>query len=167
MTAFHHAVHQLGCLDIRRRRRDEDPSAGISNHLRGDSRSRRVSSSCHIPKQALTVTQEADAVSTPANCSGFGPLTQLSPIVSCFVPSLAIGCPFRISVHSWNPPTPSAGMKLGVQETRPFAIEAAVFIDGARVTYDVLTSRAMSSVYLQRWIIGLQSLSRITVGLRL
>lgn len=41
-------------------------------------------------------------------------------------------------------------MKLGVQENRPFAIEAAVFIDGARVTYDVLTSSAVSSFYLQR-----------------
>ena len=26
------------------------------------------------------------------------------PVMNCWIPSLATGTPFRISVHSWNPP---------------------------------------------------------------
>ena len=52
------------------------------------------------------------------------------PTVTSFVPSLSAGAPFRVSVHSWHDPEPSAYTKSRTKHVDDIMFEARVFIDG-------------------------------------
>ena len=53
-----------------------------------------------------------------------------TPILTCFVSSLAAGTPFRVSIHSWERPAPSSLLKSRKGEDEPIAFEARVYVDG-------------------------------------
>lgn len=52
------------------------------------------------------------------------------PTVTSFVPSLPAGAPFRVSVHSWHDPEPSAYTKSRTKLVDDIMFEARVFVDG-------------------------------------
>ncbi|ESZ99513.1 hypothetical protein SBOR_0078 [Sclerotinia borealis F-4128] len=55
----------------------------------------------------------------------------LLPTVTCFVPSLAAGEPFRISIHSWQNPEASRYMhQISSRHAEHVMFEARVFVDG-------------------------------------
>jgi hypothetical protein len=55
------------------------------------------------------------------------------PIVTCFVPSLAAGAPFQVSVHSWREPEISQFTRSYSKHVEVVQFEARVFIDGHMV----------------------------------
>ena len=59
------------------------------------------------------------------------------PTVNCFVPSLAPGTPFQISIHSWNTPTISQFTKSYSKHVNDVKFETRLFIDGRLVAYVV------------------------------
>jgi hypothetical protein len=54
----------------------------------------------------------------------------LLPTVTSFVPSLTIGAPFRISIHSWQNPDVSRYIRLLRKPSDQIIFEARLFIDG-------------------------------------
>lgn len=54
-----------------------------------------------------------------------------TPILTCFVPSLSAGTPFRISIHSWEKPSASTILKSRKAHDEPIAFEARVYVDGS------------------------------------
>lgn len=55
----------------------------------------------------------------------------LLPTVTCFVPSLAAGEPFRISIHSWQNPEASRYIhQISSRHAEHVMFEARVFVDG-------------------------------------
>ncbi|PHH93068.1 hypothetical protein CDD83_1353 [Cordyceps sp. RAO-2017] len=61
------------------------------------------------------------------------------PTVCCFVPSLAAGAPFQISIHSWyTPPSVSQYAKSYSNFPETVTFEARLFIDGRLVASTVL-----------------------------
>ncbi|PHH76432.1 hypothetical protein CDD80_1541 [Ophiocordyceps camponoti-rufipedis] len=52
------------------------------------------------------------------------------PTVCCFVPSLAAGAPFKVSIHSWSPPSTSQYTKSYGKIADNVKFEARLFIDG-------------------------------------
>lgn len=57
------------------------------------------------------------------------------PILTCFVPSLAPGAPFRVSIHSWVKPTGSAILKSYMTLDETIAFEARIYLDGLHHGY--------------------------------
>lgn len=55
------------------------------------------------------------------------------PTICCFIPSLASGTPFQISIHSWSAPTVSQFTKCFSKYGDSAYFEARVFIDGQLV----------------------------------
>lgn len=59
-----------------------------------------------------------------------------SPTLTCFVPNLQNGHPFRVSLHSWEPPVPTRTTKaLAATQNRVAYFEARVLLDGLCVAY--------------------------------
>lgn len=54
-----------------------------------------------------------------------------TPILTCFVSSLPAGTSFRISIHSWDQPTPSTILKSRKAEDEPVAFQTRVYVDGS------------------------------------
>lgn len=55
----------------------------------------------------------------------------LMPTVTCFIPSLAAGEPFRISIHSWQNPEASRYVQyISNRNADHVMFEARVFVDG-------------------------------------
>ncbi|KAL8838383.1 MAG: hypothetical protein Q9170_002143 [Blastenia crenularia] len=57
------------------------------------------------------------------------------PIVTCFVPNLPHGCPFRVSLHSWLEPEVSRGTQALTTPDDCVFFEARVLLDGAYAGY--------------------------------
>lgn len=57
------------------------------------------------------------------------------PTVTCFVPSMASGTPFQISIHSWFGPTVSQYTKSYSKYADTVKFEARLFIDGRLAAY--------------------------------
>jgi hypothetical protein len=57
------------------------------------------------------------------------------PTVCGFIPSLASGTPFQISIHSWSAPSVSQFTKCYSKYGDIAIFEARVFIDGQLVAY--------------------------------
>lgn len=55
--------------------------------------------------------------------------------MTCFVPALRQGQPFRMSIHSWESPEPSPFLKEYSRHADQVVFEAAVFIDGKKAGY--------------------------------
>lgn len=55
------------------------------------------------------------------------------PTVACFVPNLHHGCPFRVSLHSWQPPVASRATKTIAPLDAMVYFEARVLLDGVCV----------------------------------
>ncbi|RDA91100.1 hypothetical protein CP533_6698 [Ophiocordyceps camponoti-saundersi (nom. inval.)] len=60
------------------------------------------------------------------------------PTVCCFVPSLAAGSPFRVSIHSWSQPTASQYTKSYTKFPEKVKFEARLFIDGRLIASTAL-----------------------------
>ena len=71
----------------------------------------------------------------PVQPSYFSAMTRPVPIVSCYLPSLTIGCPFRVSIHSWDAPKATAATKSMAHDENMAVFEAKVLIDGTCVAY--------------------------------
>lgn len=56
------------------------------------------------------------------------------PIVACFIANLPDGSPFRVSLHSWERPSPSQSLQNPLQHGKSLCFEARVFIDGVCVS---------------------------------
>lgn len=52
------------------------------------------------------------------------------PIVTCFVPALQHGCPFRVSLHTWGEPEVSHGTQALTSPEDSVFFEARVLLDG-------------------------------------
>jgi hypothetical protein len=52
------------------------------------------------------------------------------PILTSFIPSLARGTAFRVSIHNWDKPKPSRLIESMMQPDDVLLYEARVFIDG-------------------------------------
>lgn len=52
------------------------------------------------------------------------------PILTTFIPSLARGTAFRISIHNWDKPKPSRLIESMMQPDDVLLYEARVFVDG-------------------------------------
>lgn len=59
------------------------------------------------------------------------------PIITCFVPNLPHGCPFRVSLHSWHEPEISRATQALTSPEECVLFEARVFLDGEYVRYGV------------------------------
>ena len=57
------------------------------------------------------------------------------PALTCFIPSLPAGFPFRISIHCWDPPVPSRSTMDLANGNAMVIFEARVLIDGVCVSY--------------------------------
>ncbi|KAL8729641.1 MAG: hypothetical protein Q9166_004590 [cf. Caloplaca sp. 2 TL-2023] len=68
--------------------------------------------------------------STPSNLSANPVAQRQLPIVTCFVPSLEYGCPFRVSLHSWQEPEASRGTLALTSPKDGVFFEARVLLDG-------------------------------------
>lgn len=55
------------------------------------------------------------------------------PTVACFVPGLKQGSPFRISLHSWEPPVATRSTKAITPKESTAYFEARVLLDGSCV----------------------------------
>lgn len=55
---------------------------------------------------------------------------RLMPTVACFIPNLAHGIPFRISLHSWEPPAATHATKALAIHGSTICFEARVLLDG-------------------------------------
>ena len=60
-------------------------------------------------------------------------LPRQMPTVACFVTSLPGGCPFRVSIHSWEPPIASKSTQIITQQGHAVYFEARILIDGVCV----------------------------------
>lgn len=66
----------------------------------------------------------------------------LLPTVTCFIPSLAAGEPFRISIHSWQNPEASRYIhQIDSRHAEHVMFEARVFVDGRIAGWDFIISR--------------------------
>jgi hypothetical protein len=70
-----------------------------------------------------------------------GPVVGL-PTMTCFIPSLEAGTPFRVSLHSWTDPEIVWRESLGAFVDGPCCVlfEARLLIDGQIVSYVALLS---------------------------
>ncbi|KAI8723081.1 hypothetical protein NCS52_00163100 [Fusarium sp. LHS14.1] len=84
---------------------------------------------CGIPFREFGVTCEVVQDAEFAHIHGICGL----PTVNCFVPSLAPGTPFQISIHSWNTPTISQFTKSYSKHVNDVKFETRLFIDGRLV----------------------------------
>ncbi|RSL74442.1 hypothetical protein CEP53_000317 [Fusarium sp. AF-6] len=84
---------------------------------------------CGIPFREFGVTCQVVQDAEFANLHGISGL----PTVNCFVPSLAPGAPFQISIHSWNMPTISQFTKSYSKHVNDVKFETRLFIDGRLV----------------------------------
>ncbi|WAO84898.1 Hypothetical protein NCS54_00212800 [Fusarium falciforme] len=84
---------------------------------------------CGIPFREFGVTCEVVQDTEFAHIHGICGL----PTVNCFVPSLAPGAPFQISIHSWNTPTISQFTKSYSNHVNDVKFETRLFIDGRLV----------------------------------
>ena len=58
------------------------------------------------------------------------------PIVTCFVPNLPHGCPFRVSLHCWpEQPEVSRGTQALTSSKDSVFFETRVLLDGVHVGY--------------------------------
>lgn len=71
------------------------------------------------------------------------------PTVCCFIPSLAPGAPFQVSIHSWSDAIVSQFARSYSKFPDTVKFEARLFIDGRLVAYDVLPSCCCGSLELR------------------
>ncbi|KAL1958853.1 hypothetical protein VTO42DRAFT_3690 [Malbranchea cinnamomea] len=64
------------------------------------------------------------------------------PVLTTFIPSLARGSPFRVSVHSWERPRPTRLLESMMQPEDTVMYEVRVFIDGTCISGSFFNSRA-------------------------
>lgn len=64
------------------------------------------------------------------------------PMLTSFIPSLDHGSPFRVSVHSWEPPKPSQILRTFKTHEETVAFEARVYIDGSMIAHRVFDDQA-------------------------
>lgn len=101
----------------------QDPIARVQNFLSS------CSGSWFVPAFVLEMSTVHADVPTETHHSQSTAL--LLPTVTCFVPSLAAGEPFRISIHSWQNPEASRYIhQIGSRHAEHVMFEARVFIDG-------------------------------------
>ena len=60
---------------------------------------------------------------------------QLLPTVTAFVPGLAAGESFRISIHAWENPEPSLYAQNYSKHAQHVMFEARIYIDGRLARY--------------------------------
>lgn len=73
----------------------------------------------------------------PAHSSYFKPVTHPLPTVSCFVPSLLPGTPFKVSLHSWATPVASRATQAMAAQGNKTWFEAKVLLDGVCAAYTI------------------------------
>jgi len=66
----------------------------------------------------------------PSHAAYFKTVTHPLPTVSCFVPSLLPGTPFRVSIHSWTSPVASRATQAMADHGNQVWFEARVLLDG-------------------------------------
>ncbi|KAL8675180.1 MAG: hypothetical protein Q9168_000433 [Polycauliona sp. 1 TL-2023] len=85
-------------------------------------------------RTACHVTYDPDSIGTldpgASNLTANPVAQRQSPIVTCFMPSLQHGCPFRVSLHSWQEPEASRGTQSLTLPNDKVFFEARVLLDG-------------------------------------
>ncbi len=85
----------------------------------------------------LTTDPAGAHSSAPPDLSANPVAQRQLPIVTCFVPSLQHGCPFRVSLHSWQEPEVSRGTQALTSPKDSVFFEARVLLDGICAGYDI------------------------------
>ncbi|PYH30723.1 uncharacterized protein BO87DRAFT_429399 [Aspergillus neoniger CBS 115656] len=97
---------------------------------------------CFVTKDKDSPYLHSPGLVSPATC----PLPQSNegqlPVLTTFVPSLRHNTPFRVSVHSWQKPTPSRLIESLLQPDDAVLFEVRVFIDGLCVSGSVFHQRS-------------------------
>ena len=57
------------------------------------------------------------------------------PTVSCFIPSILPGSPFRVSLHSWSAPSVSRETVARAPQESMVGFEAKVLLDGVCIAF--------------------------------
>ncbi|KAI4172000.1 MAG: hypothetical protein LQ343_003909 [Gyalolechia ehrenbergii] len=95
---------------------------------------REFKTTCHVTYDSEPLQDQSFA---PPHSTA-NPVSQRQlPIVTCFVPNLPHGCPFRISLHSWHEPEVSRGTQALTSPEDCVFFEARVLLDGMYAGYGV------------------------------
>ncbi|UKZ66410.1 uncharacterized protein TrAtP1_007584 [Trichoderma atroviride] len=86
---------------------------------------------CKVPVKEFKVA--CHAIHDPEFSNPHGPFGL--PTVCGFIPSLAAGTPFQISIHSWSAPSVSQFTRCYSKYGECANFEARVFVDGQLVAY--------------------------------
>jgi hypothetical protein len=71
-------------------------------------------------------------------------VTHPLPTVSCFVPSLLPGTPFRVSIHSWASPVASRATQALADQGNQVWFEAKVLLDGICTAWVIESSHSFN-----------------------
>lgn len=77
-----------------------------------------------------TSTLDVPAVPSTAHPAYLATVTRPLPTVSCYIPSLPHGTPFRVSLHSWSMPIATRATASMVSPESSVWFEARVLLDG-------------------------------------
>ncbi|OJJ66598.1 hypothetical protein ASPBRDRAFT_137922 [Aspergillus brasiliensis CBS 101740] len=97
---------------------------------------------CFVTKDKESPYLHSPGLVSPATCSLPQSNEGQLPVLTTFVPSLRHNTPFRVSVHSWQKPTPSRLMESLLQPEDAVLFEVRVFIDGLCVSGSVFHQRS-------------------------
>lgn len=85
--------------------------------------------------QLIEPSSENAAMPIPIHATYFKAVTHPLPTLSCFVPSLLPGSPFRVSIHSWASPVASRATQAMAAHGSQIWFEAKVLLDGVCTAY--------------------------------
>ncbi|PWY78150.1 hypothetical protein BO94DRAFT_626729 [Aspergillus sclerotioniger CBS 115572] len=97
---------------------------------------------CFVTKDKESPYLHSPGLVSPASCSLPQSNVGQLPVLTTFVPSLRQNTPFRVSVHSWQKPTPSRLMESLLQPDDAVLFEVRIFIDGLCVSGSVFHQRS-------------------------
>jgi len=86
------------------------------------------------------------------------------PVVTCFVPSLAAGTPFQISIHCWRNPEISQFTRNYSKHTELVKFEARVLLDG-RLVASAILDRKVNGPHLVTTTFGMYIMRSSTLHL--
>ncbi|KAI4140405.1 MAG: hypothetical protein LQ341_003849 [Variospora aurantia] len=99
---------------------------------------REFKTTCHVTFDTGELPDAVQIAGNPPPHLSANPVNQRQlPIVTCFVPSLPHGCPFRVSLHSWSEPEVSRATQALTSPEDCIFLEARVLLDGVYAGYSI------------------------------
>ena len=99
----------------------------------------RMSHRCICPPQLTSSTSDVLPFPNPSPHPAYLTVVRTPlPTVTCFIPSILPGSPFRVSLHSWSTPTVSRDTLAKSPQESTVGFEAKVLLDGVCVAYVIM-----------------------------